>query len=204
MMSVGVGLVGSISGTVAWYQYSTRVTTSFMGNSTKCSENLQISLDGTNFKSELIKSEIAAAAKANKKGSNFQPVTPGALTTSGVGNMYGHPMYQNFDYSTWQAAPANSYLQYDLWFRVLDVNGNSTEKSQAIKGVIKPTFPQPVPKGQYLTFYVQAEENINNNLSLDLVCLDIKQAWDYLGKITGETSTEEIVDRIFEKFCLGK
>ena len=50
----------------------------------------------------------------------------------------------------------------------------------------------------------QAEENINSNLSLDLVCLDIKQAWDSLGKITGETSTEEIVDRIFEKFCLGK
>ena len=50
----------------------------------------------------------------------------------------------------------------------------------------------------------QALKNLDENLSLDLVCLDIKQAWDSLGKITGETSTEEIVDRIFEKFCLGK
>ncbi len=50
----------------------------------------------------------------------------------------------------------------------------------------------------------KAMESLANGLSLDLVCLDIKEAWNSLGKITGETSTEEIVDRIFEKFCLGK
>lgn len=49
-----------------------------------------------------------------------------------------------------------------------------------------------------------ASENINKNVSLDLICLDLKDAWNSLGEITGETSTEEIVDRIFEKFCLGK
>lgn len=49
-----------------------------------------------------------------------------------------------------------------------------------------------------------AMESLNNNLSLDLVCLDLKDAWNSLGEITGETSTEEIVDRIFSKFCLGK
>lgn len=50
----------------------------------------------------------------------------------------------------------------------------------------------------------KALESINSSISLDLVCLDIKDAWNSLGKITGETSTEQIVDRIFEKFCLGK
>ena len=50
----------------------------------------------------------------------------------------------------------------------------------------------------------KALESLKNNLSLDLVCLDVKDAWNSLGKITGETSNEEIVDRIFEKFCLGK
>ena len=49
-----------------------------------------------------------------------------------------------------------------------------------------------------------AKTSLENNLSLDLVALDIKQAWNSLGNITGETSSEEIVDRIFEKFCLGK
>lgn len=50
----------------------------------------------------------------------------------------------------------------------------------------------------------KAEQSLNQNLSLDLVCLDLKDAWNSLGKITGETSSEEIVDRIFSKFCLGK
>lgn len=50
----------------------------------------------------------------------------------------------------------------------------------------------------------KALDGLESNLSLDLISLDIKDAWNSLGKITGETSTEEIVDRIFEKFCLGK
>ena len=134
MMSVGVGLVGSISGTVAWYQYSTRVQTSYMSASAKCAENLQVSLTGEegSFKSELTSAQIKAGAqlvdtadetKGKWDGSNFQPVTHGdGNATSG---MYGHPIYQNFAYSTWQNAPKQSYLKYDLYFRVLDVDGGA-------------------------------------------------------------------------------
>ena len=39
---------------------------------------------------------------------------------------------------------------------------------------------------------------------LDCVTIDIKSAWDSLGEITGVTVTEEIIDSLFEKFCLGK
>lgn len=39
---------------------------------------------------------------------------------------------------------------------------------------------------------------------LDLVAEDVKKVWDYLGEITGETATEEIIDEIFAKFCVGK
>ena len=39
---------------------------------------------------------------------------------------------------------------------------------------------------------------------LDLIGIDIKEAWDKLGEITGETATEEIIKEIFEKFCVGK
>lgn len=41
-------------------------------------------------------------------------------------------------------------------------------------------------------------------LSLDVADLDIHEAWQNLGEITGETANEAIIDRIFEKFCLGK
>ena len=39
---------------------------------------------------------------------------------------------------------------------------------------------------------------------LDLIGIDVKEAWDSLGEITGETATEAIITEIFEKFCVGK
>ena len=39
---------------------------------------------------------------------------------------------------------------------------------------------------------------------LDCVSIDIKEAWDRLGEITGVTVTEEIINQIFDTFCLGK
>ena len=43
-LAMGAALAGSISGTVAWYQYSTRSTVSYSGASAHCTENLQIRL----------------------------------------------------------------------------------------------------------------------------------------------------------------
>lgn len=51
---------------------------------------------------------------------------------------------------------------------------------------------------------LDALSSINNAMSLDLVALDVQNAWKTLGEITGESSTEEIIDAIFTKFCLGK
>lgn len=41
-------------------------------------------------------------------------------------------------------------------------------------------------------------------VTLDITSIDINQAWQTLGEITGETSSEEILNSIFSKFCLGK
>ena len=41
-------------------------------------------------------------------------------------------------------------------------------------------------------------------VDLDCVTIDIKEAWDALGEITGQTATQEIIDSIFDTFCLGK
>ena len=40
--------------------------------------------------------------------------------------------------------------------------------------------------------------------TLDLVAIDVKEAWDALGEVTGETATEAIIEEIFSKFCVGK
>ena len=39
---------------------------------------------------------------------------------------------------------------------------------------------------------------------LDLIGIDVKESWDALGEITGETATEAIIQEIFSKFCVGK
>ena len=43
-----------------------------------------------------------------------------------------------------------------------------------------------------------------NLVPLDLVAEDVKLVWDSLGEITGKTASEEIIDEIFKKFCVGK
>lgn len=48
-----------------------------------------------------------------------------------------------------------------------------------------------------------ALENIAT-LTLDLIRVDLQEAWQALGEITGETASEEIVSTIFAKFCVGK
>ena len=45
---------------------------------------------------------------------------------------------------------------------------------------------------------------IEDNVPLDIVAEDVKSVWDALGEITGKTATEEIIDEIFSKFCVGK
>ena len=39
---------------------------------------------------------------------------------------------------------------------------------------------------------------------LDLLGVHLKAAWDKLGEISGKTATEEIINEIFAKFCVGK
>lgn len=49
-----------------------------------------------------------------------------------------------------------------------------------------------------------AIDNINNNDPIDIVELELKNAWSTLGEIIGETYTEELLDELFSRFCLGK
>ena len=51
---------------------------------------------------------------------------------------------------------------------------------------------------------VAAVNAINDNYPVDIVELEIKSAWEILGEIIGETYTEELLDNLFSRFCLGK
>lgn len=54
------------------------------------------------------------------------------------------------------------------------------------------------------TSLAQVLNGLQANLSGDLLAIDIHQAIDYLGEITGEISNDEVLGFIFSKFCIGK
>ncbi len=47
-------------------------------------------------------------------------------------------------------------------------------------------------------------EAISNNMFIDLLEIDLKECFDILGEIIGNTYTDEIIDHLFENFCVGK
>ena len=47
-------------------------------------------------------------------------------------------------------------------------------------------------------------ETIKKNMPIDMISSSIRQILQDLGEITGETVTEDIINEIFSKFCLGK
>lgn len=50
----------------------------------------------------------------------------------------------------------------------------------------------------------EALEGVRAGLPEDLLAIDLREAWEALGEITGSTVAEDIIDRIFANFCIGK
>lgn len=63
---------------------------------------------------------------------------------------------------------------------------------------------------RHLAALSAARDKISSALSvlgkepLDILAIDVRAAWQSLGEITGKTATEEIINNIFSKFCVGK
>jgi tRNA modification GTPase len=51
---------------------------------------------------------------------------------------------------------------------------------------------------------LSAMNGIDNNVSPELIAVDFQAALSALGEITGKTTTDDILDRIFSTFCIGK
>ncbi len=48
------------------------------------------------------------------------------------------------------------------------------------------------------------KESLENETPLDMIEIDLRDIWDILGEIIGESYTEELLDELFSKFCIGK
>ena len=48
------------------------------------------------------------------------------------------------------------------------------------------------------------KKGVDNNTPVDLIEIDIKRIWSKLGEIIGDTYDDELIDKLFSNFCLGK
>lgn len=134
--------VGSISGTVAWFQYSTRATAAYHGAAAHCTENLEIRIRSTNgtigaWKHDLTTADITTYLSTNTAGgganrdtaaNTLRPVTSGDLALGEVpSELYKNPIYQYADMSTWGVATATEdYVLLPLELRVEDLDGDAS------------------------------------------------------------------------------
>ncbi|QOS38932.1 hypothetical protein DYE49_00055 [Treponema rectale] len=143
---IGASMVGSVAGTVAWYQYSTRASAAYVGTSTKCSEKLQVVVgtkdEAANKNDDAWKTRLDVADItgyiASQDGQNattaaqVTPVTAGnQKKDAALNTLKAHPVYNYTKYSAWQDAEATDYVTFPLTFRVVDVDGGSPASTLA-------------------------------------------------------------------------
>ena len=103
---------------------------------------------------------------------------------------------------------------------VVETNANTVEGIKRLKEKIIELFQLETIKTKDYTYLTNArqislakkayqslkdaEEGILNDLPIDMVEIDLKETFDLLGEIIGETYSEEILDHLFANFCVGK
>ena len=132
----GLAFIGSIGGTIAWYQYSTLATAAVSGSSAKCTENLQVAVgtgEGLTFKSSLTTNDISNYLKTTRAEADQETVTVLKPVTAGnqeknatLNGLKSNPVYQHGPYTDWEDAVNTDYVTFPLTFRVLDIDGNSS------------------------------------------------------------------------------
>lgn len=102
---------------------------------------------------------------------------------------------------------------------ILEVSAKTGEGIDALKDSIKHLFfkgeitskDTVITNTRHKEALMRARESLiaalsalKNTSAIDLASIDVRNAWMNLGEITGETLEEDIIDKIFSEFCIGK
>ena len=144
---IGTSLAGSVTGTLAWYQYSTRANVSFLGESSGISSNLQMRFKGeddTKWRTRITKEEMAT--HLGDTGTKLVPMTFGGLNMTDplpVANNkpagYIQPYFGQADMTKWTKAAEKNYAQFQLELRNNERDGTKENNVDA-KNVQKEVY----------------------------------------------------------------
>ena len=103
---------------------------------------------------------------------------------------------------------------------IVSINTIDNKGTDALKDKIKEMFNlDTITNGDYtyitnlrqinkvkesLKLLKNIEDGINDKVELDMLEIDLKEIWNILGLIIGESYEEELLDNLFQNFCVGK
>jgi tRNA modification GTPase len=104
----------------------------------------------------------------------------------------------------------------DKWLRISAKEGTNLDKLTSV--LLNSVNYSPLDQNEIMVTNVRhfealknaydalqrAREGIDSGLSSDLFVMDVRQVIHYLGEITGEITTDEVLGNIFQHFCIGK
>ena len=149
---LGAALAGSISGTVAWYQYSTRASVAYLGTTAGTAGNLKLRIKGTNdWHNSLTKETIQGYLATNHIGEEIIPITAGNINEDAALNKIGGTgadkdlpkFYKNpvrsfdesvpYDGGTWLKADKSMYVQIPLELAFIEYDGVKSANAEVDK-----------------------------------------------------------------------
>ena len=217
-VAMGIALVGSVSSTLAWYQYSTKAQAAFIGTSVGQSENLEIQLQDGTWKSNLTHQNVDALAGLADEYPEIIPVTPGISVAkngaipaknafkegveTGVAGYHGDADSKNiiqFDLKIRykKTAEESEYLAKDLKLSDLTIMNNADNTGSAdLYKTIRVHFA--VGSGADTTYYLFANDNDKNDVELTTqtygpLDTDNDGEYDKALKYDWESNTDNIV-----------
>ena len=73
-----------------------------------------------------------------------------------------------------------------------------------VQNRIIPNLRHKIALEKSLEFLVSASDELRKGTSFELIAIDIKETLDKLGEIIGAVAKEDVIDQIFNRFCIGK
>jgi tRNA modification GTPase len=116
----------------------------------------------------------------------------------------GYEHYGNALFGPEQWVPISAVHQMNIGFLKEKLYDIAVKNQTSLDGAI-------VSNARHYEALRRAHESLGSVLTgldarvtMDFVAMDIRHALAYLGEITGEISTEDLLDSIFSRFCIGK
>ena len=124
-LATGVCLAGSVTGTIAWYQYSTRASAIYNFTSAGGTRgSLQINVGGNNdnWFTRLTHDDISSYLDATNSGDQLVPITSGSMNKESPlpEQFYKEPLPKHGPYAEWRKANTHNYISLPLQLRYVD------------------------------------------------------------------------------------